>query len=118
MLSTNSLPNDGDLSSKIDDRSDSNDSKVLKVWNFTKRYGQHLIAIAMEVGIPLVLLATVSVASDVRDPERFGLGWLHWTRLGSDLERETIYPSHEPSSKAQKNRMGAARAVESLTLTE
>lgn len=92
-------------------------SKLSKVWNFTKTYFLHLGVVALEVAIPLVTLVAVSGAADVRDPERFGLSWLHWTRLNNDLERETMYPSHEPCSKAQKNRLEAAQAVESLITT-
>jgi len=92
-------------------------SNLSKVWNFTKTYLLHLGVVALEVAIPLSILVAVSGAADVRDPERFGLSWLHWTRLNSDLERETAYPSHEPSSKAQKNRLEAARAVESFVTT-
>lgn len=94
------------------------DSKLTATWNFAKAYALHLGVVALEIAIPLIMLVAVSGASDVRDPERFGLSWLHWTRLGNDLERETMYPSHEQSSKAQKNRMEAARAVEGLTVTD
>lgn len=92
-------------------------SKLSKLLAFTKSYLLHLGVVALELAIPLATLVAVSGAADVRDPERFGLSWLHWTRLNSDLERETMYPSHELSSKAQKNRLEAAQAVESFITT-
>eukprot|EP00796_Vickermania_ingenoplastis_P009536 gene9536-6693_t len=90
------------------------ESKAALVKETLKTYAWHMLGVAIELGIPLATFLVASMALSNPDPERFGLGWLQWTRLGNDLKRETTYPAHDPATKAERHRMEAARAAEQV----
>lgn len=102
--------------SEAPDSEGQNGKSMTQFVEFGKTYLIHLGLVALEIAIPIMMVFTVGASLDTQDPERFGLGWLHWTRQESDLERETLFPAYEPSSRAQRNRLEAARASESLAV--
>lgn len=99
-----------------DDDVDEGFSRKSRVISFLKSYGWHLGAVALELGVPALMFIAASAAVDGGDPERFGLGWLQWTRLDNDLKRETVFPPHMPSSPQQRHRLEAARAAEQVVV--
>ena len=93
------------------------DSKLRRLWGFTKSYVTHVGEAYLSFVGPLLLVAMVGVSCDIQDNEPFGLRWLYYTSLKDDRVREEKFPSYEPTSLAQRRRNEAANAVEYAATT-
>lgn len=91
---------------------DATPSLFQNCFSWGKSYAAHLLVVAVHVAIPLGMFLSISAAVDGRDQEKFGIEWLQWSRLDSDVARETTFPAYEPTSRAQRHRLEAAQTAE------
>lgn len=93
--------------------SDSQASFWSRAWSATSTYAKHVGAAYLEFAVPVAvfLVFNASAGASLRDNERIGLSWLHYSQIEDDVERESKFPAHKPESGEQKKRMQAAHTA-------
>ncbi|RNF18207.1 uncharacterized protein Tco025E_04592 [Trypanosoma conorhini] len=87
------------------------------VWRFLKSYTSHVGATYLEFATPVALFFMFNMALDMQDMERFGLAWIHYSRIEDEREREEKFPAYEPGSAPQRKRAKAANTTEYIAST-
>ncbi|RNF03294.1 hypothetical protein TraAM80_05857 [Trypanosoma rangeli] len=87
------------------------------MWRFLKSYTSHVGGAYVEFATPLALFFVFNMAMDMQDMERFGLAWLHYSRVEDEREREEKFPAYEPGSAPQRKRVKAASITDYITST-
>ncbi|CUG90909.1 transmembrane protein, putative [Bodo saltans] len=88
-----------------------------RAWSVTSTYAKNVGAAYLEFVVPVAifLVFNASAGGSLRDNERIGLSWLHYSQIEDDVERENKFPAHKPDSVEQRKRTQAAHTAKAAT---
>ncbi|KAF8287521.1 hypothetical protein BCY84_05364 [Trypanosoma cruzi cruzi] len=93
------------------------ESRWSGIWRSVKSYTSHVGWAYLEFATPVALFFIFNMALDMQDTERFGLAWIHYSRVDDEREREEKFPAYEPGSAPQVKRVKAATTTEYIAST-
>ena len=78
-----------------------------KSWDFLKSYTVNCSHAYLDFVAPVAMFLVFNACAEMhlRDGERMGLLWLHYSQVEDAQERETKFPVFAPESKQQRKRM-------------
>ena len=87
-----------------------------KMLGFAWNYVKNVASVFLEFTIPAAMFLAFNMAftQNAMDPERIGLGWMHYSSQTNERAREEKFPAAHPDDPVHKRRLKHATANQAI----